>query len=118
MIDLSNYNVYVCKDGRMRAYNKATHTVVSYPRLLMELALGRPLLKTEDVHHKDENPLNNDIDNLEIIDHKEHDRLHGMNVPKKYIDKMMICPICNTSFLWTSKQQSNFISHNRKTGTF
>ena len=111
MIDLSNYNVYTNKDGRMRAYNKITHSVTSYPRLLMELKLGRPLLKTEDVHHKDENPLNNDIENLEVIDHKEHERQHA----QKYFDKEMICPICNKKFIWTVKQQIWYNGRTKRT---
>ena len=119
MYDLSNYNIYTNKDGRMRAYNKTTHAVTSYPRLLMELTLGRPLLKTEDVHHKDENPLNNEIDNLEVIDHREHDRQHGLSDRnRKYIDKEMICPICNKTFIWTARQQSGFYSHNCANGPF
>lgn len=114
MIDLSNYNVYENKDGRLRAHNKITHKTISYPRLIMEAILGRPLLPTEDVHHKDENPRNNDPDNLEVIDHREHDRLHGLN-PKnrKFFDKKMICPICNNSFMWTARQQSSFYSHGK-----
>lgn len=101
MIDLSNYNIYTNKDGRMRAYNKTTHAVTSYPRLVAELVFGIKLKKTDDVHHKDGNPLNNDPSNLEIIDHKEHDRRHG----QKYFDKEMICPICGKQFIWTAFQQ-------------
>jgi len=101
MHDLSNYNIYTCKDGRVRAYNKITHAVTSYPRLLMEIKLGRPLLKTEDVHHIDENPQNNNIENLEVVDHREHDRQHA----RKYFDKEMICPICGKTFIWTAYQQ-------------
>jgi len=119
MIDLSNYNVYQNKDGRLRAYNKTTHKVTSYPRVLMEMILGRPLLPTEDVHHKDENPMNNDPDNLEVIDHREHERQHGLKnnfAPKrKYTDKEMICPICKKLFIWTSKQQSHYFSKTRAT---
>jgi hypothetical protein len=31
------------------------------------------------VHHKDENPINDDLDNLVIITKQEHDKLHGYN---------------------------------------
>lgn len=117
MIDLSNYNIYQNKDGRLRAYNKTTHKVTSYPRVLMEMKLGRPLLKTEDVHHKDENPLNNTLENLEVIDHREHDRMHGGN-NKKYINKEMICPICNNTFIWNTRQQSQFQRKKRSGGPF
>ena len=109
--DLSNYNVYTNKDGRMRAYNKITHAVTSYPRLLVENKLGRKLLSDEDVHHIDENPLNNDLDNLEVISHSEHDRYHGLN-PKnrKWFDKEMTCPVCGKVFIWTPQQQSRYFS--------
>lgn len=32
-----------------------------------------------DVHHKDENPLNDHIENLQILQDREHSRLHGKN---------------------------------------
>lgn len=110
MYDMSNYNVYTNKDGRTRIYNKTTHTVTSYPRFLMEQKLGRKLLKTEDVHHIDENPLNNSFDNLEVVDHKEHDRKHAENnifsKNKKYTQKEMICPVCGKIFIWSTNAQS------------
>lgn len=109
MIDLSNYNVYQNKDGRFRAYNKTTHKVTSYPRVLMEIILGRPLLQTEDVHHKDGNYKNNNIENLEVIDHTKHEKQHAATKKEsgmlKYYDKQMICPICNKEFTWTARQQ-------------
>jgi hypothetical protein len=43
----------------------------------MEVKLGRPLKRTEVVHHKDENGLNNDIDNLVVLTRIEHRQLHG-----------------------------------------
>jgi len=112
MIDLSNYNIYENKDGRLRAYNKTTHKVTSYPRVVMEIILGRPLLPTEDVHHKDENPRNNDPENLEVIDHREHERKHAAEdelfCNRKYKDKIMTCPVCKTDFIWTTKQQAAY----------
>lgn len=42
-------------------------------RLVMEDKLGRHLLPTEVVHHKDDNPANNDPDNLELyVDNATH----------------------------------------------
>jgi hypothetical protein len=37
-------------------------------RLVMEKNLGRPLLATEVVHHRDDNPQNNAIENLQLFD--------------------------------------------------
>lgn len=51
-------------------------TLVQEHRLVMAEYLGRPLLKTEDVHHKDENRANNRIGNLEIKIHQRHSAYH------------------------------------------
>jgi HNH endonuclease len=45
-------------------------------RAVAEGVLGRSLLDTEDVHHKDGNTLNNDPENLEVLDHGAHKQLH------------------------------------------
>lgn len=45
-------------------------------RLVMEEKLGRYLTKEEEIHHKDGNGLNNNIENLQLISSKsEHLRL-------------------------------------------
>lgn len=49
-----------------------TQIRVKKHRWLMEQHLGRKLLVHEDVHHKDENKLNNDLVNLEVIEHGQH----------------------------------------------
>ena len=61
--------IYKCKDGRTRVVIKnddGTMTSKSYPRILMEEKLGRPLEPNEDVHHVDGNKENNSLDNLEL----------------------------------------------------
>lgn len=47
--------------------------------LKMEEKLGREIRKGEYIHHKDGNPLNNDINNLEIIENGvvNHAKLHN-----------------------------------------
>ena len=46
-------------------------------RVVAEEKIGRPLEKGEVVHHKDENKLNNDPDNLEVLESQsEHAKLH------------------------------------------
>jgi len=45
-------------------------------RLVMTLHLGRPLLKTEIVHHRDGDGLNNALSNLELTDPHNHNAKH------------------------------------------
>jgi hypothetical protein len=99
-------NVYQYS-GRLMAYLKNEKRVISYPRYVMAKVLGRKLLPNEQVHHKDENPLNNNIDNLEVLTFEEHLKIHAEE-QRKYYDKTMICPWCNKPFLWTAEQQSTF----------
>ncbi len=46
-------------------------------RLIMEKHLGRKLELSEDIHHINKNKLDNRIENLRVISHKEHSRLHN-----------------------------------------
>ncbi len=48
----------------------------NYARALMSEYLGRELTDKEPVHHKDENPLNDNINNLEVINRSKHRKLH------------------------------------------
>lgn len=41
-------------------------------RVVMERAVGRPLLFTDVVHHKDEDKHNNDLSNLQLMTRREH----------------------------------------------
>ena len=70
---------YVRKDGyrviRLRdEYGKAR--LILEHRLVMEAILGRKLKRTEIIHHKDENRLNNSPSNLEVMTHYAHDHHH------------------------------------------
>jgi hypothetical protein len=63
---------------------------ISYPKFLMEKKLGRYLTKNETVDHKDNNKLNNHIDNFQILTRKENiQKSHPKT--KWYYFK---CPVC------------------------
>lgn len=57
------------------------------------------------VHHEDNNPHNNHVDNLQCMELIAHVKGHVMH---KYFDKAMKCPVCGKDFVWKAKQQSNF----------
>lgn len=80
-------SIYHGKDGRLRVYIRETGKTISYPKYKMEKELGRQLLPNEHVHHKDLNPLNNDLSNLKIMTSSEHAAEHM----RKYYDTIAIC---------------------------
>ena len=71
-------NTYTYKDGREIAYviDNGKKRVISYPRVLMAEKIGRKLEQYEDVHHIDEDVRNNDISNLQLVLHGEHQKEH------------------------------------------
>ncbi len=57
--------------------NAMYHGFVYEHRLVFEKQIGRFLLRSEKLHHKDDNRLNNHPDNLELVSEKDHQRLHA-----------------------------------------
>lgn len=79
---------------------------MSYPRYLMEQKLGRPLSANEDVHHIDGNYFNNDLNNLTIKLHGEHQREHSIKYP---LQISMNCFQCGKEFILTKAQRNKFV---------
>ena len=65
-------------------------------RLVMESYIGRKLEKFEQVHHKNGNKIDKRIENLEIINIKEHQRIHAKK-QKLGKDRKGISPINKTN---------------------
>ena len=105
-------SLYHGKDNRLRVYVRETGKTISYPKYLMEKEIGRQLLAEEDVHHKDRNPLNNDLSNLRIMTRSKHMIEHL----RKFQDTIAICGWCGKEFVWTGKQQETFYSNRRNHG--
>jgi DNA-binding NarL/FixJ family response regulator len=70
---LNQGHLYCRKNGRQ----------VAVHRLLVEEHLGRALPSNEVVHHRDHNPLNNDISNLQVMTRAQHLVHHLRTMPVK-----------------------------------
>lgn len=59
-------------------------------RYVIEQALQRTLKANEIVHHKDGNTMNNDINNLQVMDKREHDRMNvSLNIHKRWHERQV-----------------------------
>lgn len=104
------YGPYLRKDGRQHVIlvEGSARRTVSYPKWILEQAIGRSLADNEVVHHKDENPLNNEITNLEILDRATHGRLHTKPIP--FVE--FLCVWCGKQ----GTQRGRNLRHNAKLG--
>lgn len=73
-IDKDNY-ILVKKRGHPNATKQG---YIRLHRLIMSEHIGRPLKENEEVHHKDGNTFNNDLSNLELLDHSVHSSLSAI----------------------------------------
>ena len=85
---------------------------VSYPRYVMEQHLGHPLPANKDVHHKDENPSNNDISNLELVDRIKHRRDHSTK--HSFEESTETCVICGKQFVYTVQRKRDYFHNTGK----
>ena len=63
------------REGRVKV-RKDSGKITDMARYKMEKFRGREVPEGDVVHHKDGNPKNNSLDNLEIVSEEEHRKLH------------------------------------------
>jgi hypothetical protein len=79
-------------------------------------SIGRVLDKSECVHHIDRDRSNNALDNLRLMDRKEHARLHQQEDNGSTLSTVA-CPHCGTLFVATELSGRKFCSKECSTFT-
>jgi hypothetical protein len=94
-----NFKGIIFKTGRNKEYKYIQVFRPNHPRadykgyvkehwLVMEMIIGRYISNNEVVHHKDNNGLNNDENNLELMTKLEHCRFHLKdNVHRRWYER-------------------------------
>lgn len=97
------YIVFHKKEGRRYANlipidktSELKRTTISYARYLMSVKEKRILNKDEHIDHKDDNKLNDDINNLQILSLKENNIKKSKQIGRKMV--ILKCPYCNNVF--------------------
>ena len=65
-------------------YRIDDNKLVSRARYLMEKSLNRELKQNEIIHHINENPMDDRIENLQVMSRSEHGKLHGNGKKKTW----------------------------------
>lgn len=99
--DLDNFDDgYVDGAGRFRVYKPSHHRASSGGYVLRSIVAyeeyhGVKVTIEFNVHHKDHNRLNDTIENLELIEHTEHAKIHN-----PYGTTMVdcVCVVCKKVF--------------------
>ena len=66
-------------------------------RVIMEKHIGRKLTNEEEVHHINKNPLDNRIENLQLLTRTEHIELHKKE--KQLYSDSKICVECGNTYI-------------------
>jgi len=92
IVSKGDYNYAVVKNHP----NATKNGYVLEHRIVVENSLGRVLLESEIVHHINGIKKDNRIENLVILNSKEHQSIHGKEKGKRFV--VLICPNCKRVF--------------------
>lgn len=84
--------------------------VLAHRVIIMENNIHRLLNSNEVVHHKDGNKKNNNISNLELMDYKEHVKMHSLE--HGHLMVKLKCPWCGEVFI--RQKRNTFLSKKNK----
>ena len=98
------YGPYLRKDGRLIIvlYDGIKRTTKQASRVIMEVRLGRVLDPSETVDHIDRNPLNNKIENLQVLHRSSHASLDVVRVRVEEVK----CLYCDSVFTPSVEQRN------------
>ena len=103
---------YIRKDG-YRFVKVGVRQYKLEHRLVVEAALGRSLLRTEEVHHANGDKLDNRLENLLLVSPSEHQSYHTDNVQRQRSRVELICKACGKPY-WRKLSrvaESNYCSN-------
>lgn len=105
------YGPYLCSDGRNRIVLifESSRTSMSYARFLMMKHLNRMLRKDEEVHHINECPWDDRIENYEIVHSTDHRLKHN----PIQVD-LFSCFLCDKLFELSGKRLKNFKANQKR----
>lgn len=91
---------------------------IAYSRYLMEVHLNRRLESFEDVHHINGDLADDRLENLTILNHSDHTKLHTKDNPvNPPLSEDFVCPTCEKPFSRTGEALTQ-IKIRRKQGGY
>lgn len=107
IISKGDYNYALVPDHP----NSTKNGYVLEHRVIVENVLNRLLDRDEIIHHKNKNKKDNRIENLEVMNLRDHARLHGLQQGVSMVE--FCCPYCKTIFSKTKRRTIDQKSRNK-----